>query len=473
MVLDWAEKYRPKRLAEIVGNPSAIKALADWAEAWGSEGMKKKGALLVGRPGIGKTTAAHALALERGWSVIELNASDQRNADSIRDVATRGAVYETFTRDGEFRSAAKGERKLIILDEADNVSGHQDHGGYRAMVELVRETRQPVVLVANDYYEMRRKAPALESLCLVLKFEAPRQLSIAKRLMDIAEKEGMAASKAVVDSISANCGGDMRSAVNDLQTALTGTLPGAAGDNLAALGARDEQISPFDAVRKVISARDYKRARLATMDLDEEPGDFLTWMEHNVAAAFEAPADIDSAYQSLARADLFVTRANRTKAYHLWVFANDMMTAGVAMSRRAPLRPQFRYEFPSWIRQMGSSKGKRAIRRSLSMKLSSYTHSSAGEVLMESLPLYAGMFAGREAAGLRRTLLADLRLTEEEIAYLIDAKPDSDAVARIFTESSKIAALDGGPAKAPAGVAGQNAAPEKQERKAQRSLVDY
>ena len=469
--MDWAEKYRPKKLADIVGNAASIKALAEWAENWGTPGAKKRAALLVGRPGIGKTTAAHALAADRGWSMIELNASDQRNTKAIKDVATRGSVYETFTRDGDFKSAARGERKLIILDEADNVAGREDQGGYRAIIELVRETKQPIVLIANDYYELRRKASALDSLCLVLKFEAPRQLSIVKRLGEICSLEGVTAPKAVLDSIAERSGGDMRSAVNDLQTVMTGILAGDGASALASLGARDVQMSPFDAVRKVFSARDFKRARQATMDLDEEPSDFLTWMEHNVAIAFENPADLDSAYQALSKADVFISRAERMKYYGFWSYGTDMMTAGVAQSRRAPLRAGFRYEFPFWIRMMGGSKGKRAVRRSLSLKLAFYTHSSSAEVLSESMPLYAGIFGGKESAELRRNLLLSLSLSEEEIAYLLDVKIDSDEVARILEEGRKIAALDNKPDKT--SLQAEPGTPPKQEKRAQRSLGEF
>ncbi len=470
MVLDWAEKYRPKRMADMVGNPAALKSLADWAEAWGKPGSKKRAALLVGRPGIGKTTAAHALATERRWSVVELNASDQRNASSIKDVATRGSVYETFSRDGEFRTAARGERKLIILDEADNVTGREDKGGYRAIVDLVRETRQPIVLVANDYYEMRRKAPALDNLCLVLKFEAPRRQSISKRLGEIAALEGKAVSAATLDSIAERCGGDMRSAVNDLQTALTGGGAELGETSLAALGARDVQLSPFDAVRRVLAAKDFKKARQAARDLDEEPADFLTWMEHNVSLAFENPADVEAAYAALARADVFITRAEKTKNYGFWSYGNDMMTAGVAAARRAPLRQNFRYEFPTWIRMMGGSKGKRAVRRSLSLKLAFYTHSSSAEVLLESMPLYASIFGGKGSGDLRRNLLSALSLSEEEVAYLLDVTLDSDDVARVLEEGRRMAAMDAKEEK-PAQPA--DGSQPKQEKRAQRSLGEF
>ena len=58
-----------------------------------------------------------------------MNASDQRNAESIKAIAVRGALGETFTENGDYLSVKQGNRKLIILDEADNISGQEDKGG--------------------------------------------------------------------------------------------------------------------------------------------------------------------------------------------------------------------------------------------------------------------------------------------------------------------------------------------------------
>jgi replication factor C large subunit len=305
----------------------------------------------------------------------------------------------------------------------------------------------------------------------VLKFEAPRRQSIAKRLGEICAMEGLQVKSDVLDAIAERCDGDMRSAVNDLQTAMTGGAPAEGGGAMASLGARDVQISPFDAVRKVLAARDFKKARQAARDLDEEPSDFLTWMEHNISLAFEAPADVEAAYAALARADVFICRAEKTKNYGFWSYGNDMMTAGVAAARRAPLRQNFRYEFPMWIRMMGGSKGKRAVRRSLSLKLAFYTHSSSSEILLESMPMYAGIFGGKGSIELRQNLLAALALTEEEVAYLLDAAVDSDDVARVLEEGRRMAAMDV-KRDQPASASADGAQP-RTEKKAQRSLGEF
>ena len=86
-MIDWTEKYRPKLLNDIIGNTKAISELKLWAESWTKEIPKNKAIILVGKPGIGKTSAAIALAHNYQWSFIELNTSDTRNAIKIKNIA--------------------------------------------------------------------------------------------------------------------------------------------------------------------------------------------------------------------------------------------------------------------------------------------------------------------------------------------------------------------------------------------------
>ena len=118
---DWTEKYRPESLDEIVGNERAVTELKRWADTWNHGNPNKRAVILSGGPGTGKTSSALALAKDYGWPAIELNTSDARNATKIKKVATFGAVNETFDNNGNFVSSHKGGRKLIVLDEADNL----------------------------------------------------------------------------------------------------------------------------------------------------------------------------------------------------------------------------------------------------------------------------------------------------------------------------------------------------------------
>ncbi|MEM4262555.1 MAG: AAA family ATPase, partial [Thermoplasmata archaeon] len=103
---NWTETHRPRKLSEIAGNSNAIRQLKSWADSWVERKPKKKGAILVGPPGIGKTSAAFALASDYEWDIVELNASDQRNAEVIDRIVGHGSRADTFSSDGNFRPAA-------------------------------------------------------------------------------------------------------------------------------------------------------------------------------------------------------------------------------------------------------------------------------------------------------------------------------------------------------------------------------
>ena len=120
------ERLRPARLSEILGNPRGLRDLELWAKSWSADAGRppaRRAALLEGPPGVGKTTAAIALARQFGWSLVEMNASDARNQEAIGEVAGRAAFTNSLGETGAYRSARDGGRTLILLDEADCLSG--------------------------------------------------------------------------------------------------------------------------------------------------------------------------------------------------------------------------------------------------------------------------------------------------------------------------------------------------------------
>src|SRR6266542_1486494 len=253
----WTEKHRPKTLDEIVG----------------------------------KTSAGLALANEMGWSIVEMNASDSRNAEAIRKVATRGAVLQTFSDTGEFLQIEKGGRKLIVLDEADNIFGREDKGGVAAIVEMIQKTQQPVVLIVNDYYALTRRSSSLKRLCKAIKFQGIHDDAMKNILRTIAGREGLEAAPDVLDVIVERASGDLRSAINDLESIAIGKKEVRAASTKS-LGYRDRELSIFPVIEEILRSGDARRAREAVRDLDETPEDLILWIDQNLAHEFGRPDDL-------------------------------------------------------------------------------------------------------------------------------------------------------------------------------------
>ena len=431
----WVEKYRPKTLDEVVGNPTAIAELRKWAAAWDKGRPDKRAVVLQGDPGIGKTSAALALANEMGWSVVEMNASESRNAEAIHKVATRGAVLQTFTDTGEFVRADEGGRKLIVLDEADNVFGREDRGGIAAIVEMIQTTQQPVALIANDYYALTRRSSSLKRLCKTVKFQRVHEDAMKNILRTISAKEGREVADEVLEVIVERSSGDLRSAINDLESLAVGR-EAIRAEATGSLGYRDREVTIFPAVEEILRSGDARRARDAARELGESPADLILWVDQNLAHEFSRPDDLARGYDALSRADIFLGRTRRRQKYGLWSYATELMSSGVAVARKGRTRGG-QLEFPSYLIQMARSRAQRGARNSAAKKLARALHVSQNLVLTELLASIRALFANDEE--LRIHMTADLGLDEREAAFLLDEPETSHAVKHLLEKAALVA----------------------------------
>lgn len=310
--MDWAEKYRPRRLGEITGNAPAIRRMYEWAVSWTRE---SRPLILYGKPGTGKTSSAHALAADMHWDVVELNASDQR---------TKAVIEKTAGLCSTTGSLTGASRKLILLDEADNLQGTADRGGARAIIDVIASSRQPIILIANDLYGLPAE---LRAKCEPVQFRALQARAIASRLRFICASEQVLCTDTAIKELAEDAGGDMRQAINMLHAAAIGRagLDGTEGE----VSRKDERASLFDIVSAVFRGVSGEELLRLSYEVDETPDTIEQWIDANMHHITSLDRRTRG-YQCLSHADAFIGNTYRQQHYTLWRYATAVMLLGVS-----------------------------------------------------------------------------------------------------------------------------------------------
>ncbi len=194
----WVDRYRPTVLSEVIGHKSEIQALRNWLGAWSEAYPEKKGVLITGPPGIGKTTVVHLLAKEFGYAVTEYNASDTRSVSALRGAFALGM--------------RRLRREVIVMDEVDGLS---ERGGVVELAGVIRKTTCPIFCIAN---EKGAKLKPLVAVCAELRFSRPLRSTIAVGLDRIVKAEGLVGvTREELESLCERNGNDIRAVVNQLE----------------------------------------------------------------------------------------------------------------------------------------------------------------------------------------------------------------------------------------------------------------
>ncbi|WP_049927247.1 replication factor C large subunit [Halopiger goleimassiliensis] len=419
---DWTEKYRPTTLSEVRGNNKARDKLKEWAETWDEH---RDAVIVHGSPGVGKTSAAHALANDMGWPVMELNASDNRQADVIERIAGEASKSGTLT-------GGEAGRRLVVLDEADNFHGNADYGGSREVTRVVKDANQPIVLVANEFYDMSQ---SLRNACETIEFRDVSKRSIVPVLRDICRKEGIEYEDAALERIAEDTSGDLRSAVNDLQ-AIAEEAERLTVDDVVT-GQRDTTEGIFDFLDTLIKEEDAEGALRASYDVDENPDEMLNWIEDNVPKDYEG-AELADAYEFLANADRWLGRVRSTQNYSFWRYATDNMTAGVAAARREPKGGWTRYGPPSYWSKLGRSKGTRNTRDSIAERIAEREGTSVATARREILPFLSAMTHHCKNRDLTVRMAATYELDEAEVSFVTGSGKDTNKVQSIVEDAEEL-----------------------------------
>ncbi len=368
----WTKKYSPKKIIEVVGQQKPVEQSLLWYHNW----KPGKAALLTGPPGVGKTCLVEALGNEKNLEIIELNASDYRTASQIKEVIGQSMKQHSLFKKG----------KIFLIDEIDGLTGREDRGGAGEIIKIIEESRFPIVLTVNDQWNP--KLSTLKSHCQLINFGKVNYWGIIKRLEEICQKENIKCSKDVLKQLAKMSEGDLRSAINDLETLSKGKTEITIKD-LEELGSRERDENIFDTLKIIFKTKSFAAARMSIENVNKDPDEIFWWIEQNIVNEYEKPEEIAKAYEMLSRADIFRGRISRRQYWTLLKYIIDLMTSGVALSKKEMYRKFSRYEYPDKIKYLGMTRMKRAKEKEQLLELSKQLHCSTKKIKQEFLPFFS------------------------------------------------------------------------------------
>jgi len=375
-------KYAPRSLKDVLNHEKVKALLKEWIEAW-LRGEKRKPILLYGPPGIGKTSMAYALARDYGLEILELSASQYRDAKTL-----------SLLRNLSFRGTLSGRPRLVLIDDLDAIT-KEDRGAITTLARILREASVPIIITANDAWD-KKLAPIRGEVEMVEMKRIPTTL-LYRYLLKIAKAEGIEDVE-LVKEIARRAQGDVRSALNDLEV------------KLPSYRQRKEDI--FKTLLYIFKGKSLKAALAALAASDVDLDTLMLWLAENIPREYEKPRERAEAFHWLSRADVFNGRIKRRQYWGFLRYASALAAGGVAMAKEESYKKFTTYRYPKWLRLLTKYQQRRALAKAVAKKLSRKLHLPVPFIL-QNLSFYADLVArGGERAR------AHYNLSEEEFAFL-------------------------------------------------------
>jgi replication factor C large subunit len=387
--MTWTEKYRPKKIEEIRGQDDAVFKIKEFLKNFGK---KKNAILLYGPPGTGKTSLAYAMANELNFEIFELNASDLRNKEKLKEVL-RPVI--------EQKSIVK-ESKIVLVDEVDGISEY-DYGGLPELLTIIEYTPYPMIITANDVWN--RKFNSLRKKCELLQLKEIKYDTVKQVISEISKKEQLTIDDSFLTELSVKAKGDLRAAINDLQT-----LSKLKDYFSVILDERNKETDIFNSLRRVFKEKPTNEMLGIFDSVNMSIDDIILWLEENIPTEYSGE-ELARAYDLLAKADIFKGRIYKQQYWRFLVYENIFLSYGISSSKKNAKIGFTPYRKPSRILQIWLNNQKTMEKKSICQKYSKYVHVSMKRAMSEFSIIKQIIKSNPE-------IQRELRLEEDEIEYL-------------------------------------------------------
>ena len=367
------QKYSPKSTKELVGQKEALAAISKYLTNYPK--VFKKALLLYGPTGVGKTSLVKAIAAEKDFELIEVNAADCRSADSLNAKLLPAATQRSLW----------GNKKILLIDELEGLHGQSDRGGVQALVNIIKQSAFPIVITSLDPFDDRFKTLRLS--CELVELKPLDTKEIVSKLKEIAEKEKINYDLQALQTIALHANGDLRAAINDLQ--MLAEQDNCVTKEKVQLWGREQREDMFSLLRFVFKSFDSK-ILLQTFDyIDNELEDLIFWIEQNLFQEFgrDSSALVD-AYRALSLADGYLQKIKRRQHWRFFLYAKYFALVGVQQAKKSVFSKPIKYTKSDILLKIYMLAAKRKKAQSMAEQYSEYFHTSSKRLMETFLPYY-------------------------------------------------------------------------------------
>lgn len=390
MTDNWTEKYRPKTFSDVEGQEQAVFLLKEFLKKFG-RGGDNRAVIIYGPPGTGKTSMAYAAADASKAELFELNASDLRNREKLREILRPATEQKSLLR----------ENKVILVDEVDGIS-ETDRGGLLELLALVESSAYPLIITANDIWN--RKFTGLRKKSDLVQLKEIDYKTIKNVMISILRKEKKFLEMDVLTNIAVKARGDLRAAINDLQTA-----SGMKNPSEIIFDERNKEMDIFSALRMIFKGKPTE-SMLQIFDSVNMPlEEIMLWVEENIPAEYSGE-ELAKAIDALSKVDIFKRRIYRQQYWRFLVYENALLSYGISSAKKDVKTGFTSYKKPTRILKIWLNNQRTEKKKSIAKKYSSYVHIGEKRAMRE--------FSTIKLFLLNPEVQKELRLSQEEIEYL-------------------------------------------------------
>ncbi len=402
----WTEKHRPNYFAEIKGQTLAVHKIKQFVEGFllkkgeylsiqrliKSGGKNPKRAMILhGPPGTGKTALALTAAKETDSEIFELNASDLRDKNKLREIL-KPAI--------EQKSLAK-ENKIILVDEVDGIS-KVDYGGLQELLILIETSTYPIIITANDVWD--KKFTVLRQKSELVQLKEIDYKTIKDVLINILKKENLFVNNDILTNIAIKAKGDLRAAINDLQSVSK------TKDLDVELDERNKEVDIFNALRMIFKGKPTEEMLNVFDSVNIPLDEIILWIEENIPVEYSKD-ELERAYDLLSKVDIFKGRIHKQQYWRFLVYENLLLSYGISSAKKKIKTGFTNYKKPERILKIWLHNQRTEKKKSIAQKYAKLVHVGEKRALQE-FPILKTIIKSNPI------IQKELRLSEEEIEYL-------------------------------------------------------